>query len=77
MLLHDLAHKPILRTFTALISGMLNICTLLPDDSEDCSDKADAQADQSLHWAHKPQCWFYHGAAHYSRHPFNDGMSDF
>ena len=28
------------------------------------SDWADAQADQSLRWAHMPLCWFCHEAAH-------------
>ena len=32
-------------------------------DSEDWSDWADAQADLSLRWAHKPFCWFCHEAA--------------
>ena len=34
-------------------------------DSEDWSDWADAQADLSLRWAHKPFCWFCHDAAHF------------
>ena len=33
-------------------------------DSEDWSDWADAQADLSLHWAHRSFCWFCHVAAH-------------
>ena len=28
------------------------------------SDWADAQADLSLHWAHRSFCWFCHAAAH-------------
>ena len=28
------------------------------------SDWADAQADLSLRWAHRPHCWFCHEAAH-------------
>ena len=32
-------------------------------DSKDWSDGVDAQADLSLHWAHKPLCWFCHEAA--------------
>ena len=32
--------------------------------SEDWSDRADAQADLSLHWAHSSFCWFCHAAAH-------------
>ena len=28
------------------------------------SDWADAQADLSLHWLHRPVCWFCHEAAH-------------
>ena len=33
-----------------------------------CSDRADAQADMSVHWAHKSFCWFCHAAAHFVRH---------
>ena len=32
--------------------------------SEDWSDCADVQADQSLHWVHRSFCWFCHAAAH-------------
>ena len=32
-------------------------------DSEDLSDRADAQAD--LRWAHRSFCWFCHAAAHF------------
>ena len=28
------------------------------------SDRVDAQADHSLHWAHIPFCWFCHEADH-------------
>ena len=31
--------------------------------SEDWLDWADAQADPSLRWAHRPYCWFCHAAA--------------
>ena len=33
-------------------------------DSEDCSDRADAQGDLSHHWAHSSFCWFCHKPAH-------------
>ena len=31
--------------------------------SEDWSDWRDAQADMSLHWAHRSFCWFCHASA--------------
>ena len=37
--------------------------SFLHADSEDWSDRADAQADLSLRWAHMPFCWFCHEAA--------------
>ena len=32
--------------------------------SADNEDSADAQADLSLRWVHKPFCWFWHEVAH-------------
>ena len=37
---------------------------LLHVDSEDWSDWVDAQANLSLHWAHRSFCWFCHALAH-------------
>ena len=37
--------------------------SFLHADSEDWSDWANAQADLSLHWVHKPFCWFCHEVA--------------
>ena len=39
--------------------------SFLHADSEDWSDRADAQADLSLRWAHMPFCWFWHEVAHF------------
>ena len=36
---------------------------LLYTNSQDWSDWADVQPDLSLHWSHKPYCWFCRAAA--------------
>ena len=41
--------------------------SFLHADSEDWSDWADAQADLSLRWAHRPHYWFCHVAAHITK----------
>ena len=43
--------------------GVAKESNFLHVDSKDWSDWADAQADQSLRWAHMPFCWFCHEAA--------------
>ena len=51
-------HPPSLIRVFAVHKKKLRSLAILGAHSEDWSDWADTQADLSLHWAHRPFCWF-------------------
>ena len=50
---------------SSLCAQWVKVPSFLHADSEDWSDLADVQADQSLRWADMPFCWFCHALAHF------------
>ena len=52
-----LGNPPSLITFRRALSGWPRIHGFFRAGNEDWSHKVDAQADLSLHWAHKSFCW--------------------
>ena len=51
------------RSDHSLQCALIKESSFLHADSDDWSNSKDAQADLSLHWAHKPFCWFCHEGA--------------
>ena len=63
----SLGVRPVWVWSESLLSAWRNLGSLATNwaHSEEWSDWVGAQADQSLHWAHRSFCWFCHAAAHF------------
>ena len=63
----SLGIRPVWSESSLCAQWVLKDPNFLHADSEDWSDRADAQADLSLRWAHMPFCWFCREAAQFYR----------